>query len=187
MKHKFLLGLILVSSVAVADCHIRSSIKLVRSRVDVGPTDIQRLVTPDPKGNRCMVQYRVNINDQWRTAEGIGTGKTEKEACDRALDVSQGNLLLSIEPSSITARTDMVCSDLEEIRIRPVRIGEVIWESETDLHRVPEERKYFDYKATQCRLFTERNVKDKNFYTYQGVICKVNSTPNSKWRVVDKY
>jgi len=187
MKRTILLGLCLVSSVAYADCMIRTNIKLIRQPINSPATDIQRMVTPDASGQKCVLRYRVHIDDEWQTAEGIGYGKTEAEACGQAQDFRQGTLLAEVEPKRVSAKTDMVCSDVEEIHIRPVRIGEIVWESETDMHRHPQERKYFDYKQTQCRMFTERNVKDRNLYTYQGVVCRVNSKNDSKWRVVDKY
>lgn len=183
MKRALILGLCLASSVAYADCHIRSSVKLTRQNVEFGPTDIQKIVTP----GQCVAHYRVNVDDEWRTVEGVGRGATEAEACQQAVDITRGNLLSEVEPRRVTADTQMVCTDFEEIRIRPVRIGEVVWESETDVHRHVKERGYFDYKQTRCRMFTERNVKDRNLYTYQGVICRINSRPDSKWRVVDKY
>jgi hypothetical protein len=187
IKQVIVAGLCLASSIAVADCHIRSSVKLARQNVSFGPTDIQKLVSPDPKGSKCVLHYRVNINEEWRTAEGVGYGKTEDESCQQAMDVGRGNLLLEVEPSRVSADTQMICTDLEDIRIRPVRIGETIWESQVDIHSIPAERKYFQYKFTSCRMFVERNAKDRNLFTYQGVICKINSTPYSKWRVVDKY
>jgi hypothetical protein len=170
-----------------ADCYTRSNIRMTRSSIDAGPTDVQKLIVPDSNGSRCVARYRVHINDMWYSAEGSSVAKTESEACARALDVGIGTVLAEVEPNTISSDTQMVCSDLPDIRIRPVHIGEVIWESETDMHRHPQERKYFDYKQTKCRMFTERNAKDRNLYTYQGIICKVDSGPYSKWRVVDKY
>jgi hypothetical protein len=160
---------------------------LTRQAVSIPATDIQKLVSPDARGQKCVMRYRVNINDEWQTAEGVGYGKTEAEACTQAADIGQGYLLSEVEPSRVTADTQMVCSDMEDIRIRPVRIGETIWESEVDMHRHPNERKYFDYKQTKCRMFTERNAKDRNLFTYQGVICRISKSAGSKWRVVDKY
>ncbi|CAB4129240.1 hypothetical protein UFOVP112_338 [uncultured Caudovirales phage] len=187
MKKIIAVGLCLLSTTVLADCYIRSSVKLVRQNINFGPTDLQRLVVPDSQGQKCILRYRVNINDEWRTAEGIGVGKTEADACKQAMDIGRGSILLEVEVKRVTASTDMVCSDLPDIRIRPVRIGDIIWESEVDVHRHQNEQKYFDYKQTRCRMFTERNAKDRNFYTYQGIICKVDSSPNSKWQVVDKY
>ena len=172
---------------AKADCYVRSNIQLTRQAINAGPTDVQRLVVPDALGQKCVMRYRVHIGDVWYTAEGTATSKTEGDACRQALDIGNGRVLAEVEPSQVRADTQMVCSDLPDIRIRAVRIGEVIWESETDMHRHKQERGYFNYKQTRCRMFTERNAQDRNLYTYQGIICKVNSSPNSKWRVIDKY
>lgn len=187
MKLGIALVLCLASNLAIADCYVRSNIKLTRQTINAGPTDVQRLVTPIPKGQRCLMQYRVHIGDEWKTAEGTGEGATEGAACAQALDIGNGSVLAEIEPSQITAKTQMICSDLPDIRVRPVRIGEIVWESETDMHLHPEERKYFTYKSTRCRMFTERGAKDRNLSVYQGIICKMESGPNAKWRVVDKY
>ena len=187
MKHTLLVGLCLASSFADAECYIRSSIKLSTQPTNTQPTDIQKLVVPDAKGFKCAIRYRIHINDDWQTAEGIGYGRTEAAACVQALDLQQGAILEEVTPIRIKADTQMVCSDLIDIKVRPVRIGETIWDSEADMHRHPNERKPFNYKDTVCRLFTERNAKDRNLYTYQGVMCRTTSQPNSKWRVIDKY
>ena len=187
MKRLLIAGLCLVSTTVFADCYVRSSIKLTRQAINAGPTDVQKMVVPDTTGQKCVLRYRVHIGDEWHTAEGTGLGKTEAEACARAQDIGNGRVLAEVEPSQIRADTQMVCSDLPDIRIRAVRIGEVVWDSETDMHRHEQERKYFDYKQTRCRMFTERNAKDRNLYTYQGIICKADTNPNGKWRVIDKY
>jgi hypothetical protein len=187
VKRSIILALALISTTAFADCYTRSNIHLTRQAIDAGPVDIQKMTVPDSKGSKCVVRYRVHIGDDWHTAEGSGTGATEAEACTRAMDVGQGNVLAEIEPSMVRADMQMVCSDLTDIRVRPVRIGETIWESETDMHYHPQERKYFQYKRTKCRMFQERNPKDRNLITYQGIICQADSTQNPKWRVIDKY
>lgn len=170
-----------------ADCYVRSNIQLTRQTINAGPTDLQKLVVPDAQGQKCAVRYRVHIGDEWYTAEGTGVGRDEGSACASAMDISRGRVLAEVEPSMVRADTQMVCSDLPDIRIRPVRIGEIVWESETDMHRHEQERRYFNYKQTRCRMFTERNAKDRNLYTYQGIICKADTNPNGKWQVVDKY
>lgn len=170
-----------------ADCFIHSNIKMTRQNIIAGPTDVQRMVMPVNAGKQCTVNYRVYIGDRWRTAEGTATANTESEACVRAMDIGRGTVLAEVEPNKITAETNMVCSDVEPIRVHPVRIGDIVWESETDMSAHPEERKYFTYKFTQCRYFAERNAKDQNLLIYQGVICRIDTTPGSKWRVIDKY
>ena len=184
---KLLLLLGLASSLASAECYIRSETNLTKQAVSSVPVDIQRMITPERGGSRCVVRYRVLVRGEWATVEGIADGPTENSACASALDARRGYLLEEPEAGTVRADQAMVCSDLPDIRVHPVHVGEVIWESETDMHRHPDERKYFNYKDTQCRMFTERNARNGNFYTYQGIISRVNSKPNSKWVVVDKY
>jgi hypothetical protein len=188
MKRLALL-LCLISSSAVADCYMRSDIKLSRQAINASPTDIQRMVTPEPNGHKCVARYRVYVNNEWVTAEGTATAKTETEACARAQDLGRGYILAEVTPDRITTTNQMVCSDLPDIRVRPVNRGELIWESETDMHSHPRERAepYFQLKHATCRKFIERANKDQNLIVYQGIICQANTGANSKWIVLDKY
>ena len=115
-----------------ADCYVRSNVKLTRQAIVAGPTDVQKLVVPNAVGKKCVLRYRVYTN-QWQTAEGTGTGANEADACKTAMDVGNGRVLSEVEPSMVRADTQMVCSDLPDIRVRPVQVGETVWESETDL------------------------------------------------------
>ena len=187
MKRIFLITLCLVGSVASADCFVRSSIKLTIVQLNVKPTDYQRIVVPDRNGSKCVLRYRVHIKDDWQTVEGIATAKTAAEACIRAADIQKASLLEEVTPNKVSAETLMVCSDQPDIRVRVVRIGDTIWESETDFHAHPDETSYFNYKRTKCRMFVERGARDRNLYTHQGIICKMDTLPDSKWRVIDKY
>jgi hypothetical protein len=170
-----------------ADCYMRVATNLTQQAVNSQPVDVQRLVTPDARGQKCVMRYRIHIKDDWETAEGVGTGATEADACAQALDIRRGSLLAEATPTTVRADSQMVCSDLPDIRVHPVRIGDIVWESETDLHTIPAERKYFLYKRTQCRMFVERDVKNSNLWLYQGVMCRLNARGNSKWQVIDKY
>jgi hypothetical protein len=188
MKKVIILAICLASSSAIADCYMRSNINLSRQTVYGAPTDIQRAVAPDSGRQKCVMRYRIYINDAWQTAEGVGYGKTEDAACEQALNLSRGTVLQEVEPSSVRADNQMVCSDLPDIRVRPVRRGELIWESETDMHSHPQERgNYFNYKQAKCRKFIERVDKEQNLIIYQGIICQANTLAGSKWRVIDKY
>jgi hypothetical protein len=187
-----ILSAILVASLshcnqAHGECYMRVSTHLTQRIVNSQPTDIQKLVTPDIRGQKCVLQYRVHIGNDWQTAEGIGYGANEAEACSQALDVNRGSLLEEVTATSVQADNQMVCSDIPEIRVHPVRIGDIIWESETDIHTIPAERPYFWYKRSRCRMFVERSARDQNLVMYQGIICRQNSTGPSKWQVIDKY
>jgi hypothetical protein len=186
-KHVSVIALAFVSTLASADCFVRVSTNLTQKALDHGPVDYQQLVTPDARGFKCVMRYRVNIRDEWQTAEGEGVGKTEEEACAQAQDLKRGSLLKEVTSNQIRADSQMICSDIPEIRVRRVRTGERIWESEVDLHTVASQRRYFSFKNTQCRMFVERSGGGGNLFTHQGVICKETDQKNSKWLVVDKY
>ena len=186
MKQLLLISLCLASSVANAECYMRSTVKLTVSQITL-TVDPQHLVVPDARGKKCVVRYRVAYPDKWETVEGEAVAKTESDACAQAANVKNGYILEDVRPSKLTADNQMVCSDLPDIRVRPVQRGETVWESEVNLHNNPMERKYFYYKDTKCRMFVERDARDQNMYMYQGIICKKDSTPNSKWLVLDKY
>lgn len=187
MKKSLLILLGAISMAAQAECYMRSSIRLTQSMIEHTPTDVQRLVVPDRTGYKCITRYRVVIQQDWQTVEGTATGSTEGEACARAMDISRGSLLEEAVPDRVSSDSQMVCSDLPDIRVRRVRIGETIYESEVDVHTIPQERPYFNYKRVQCRMFVERDTSNRNLFTYQGIICRKDSSPNSKWLVVDKY
>jgi len=187
MKRLFIFALCATATAVSAECHMRTSIRVARQDIFGAPTDVQRIVTPDAQGDKCVLRYRLNIKGDWQTVEGEATAATEEVACTKALDVGQGWLLQDVAPKLVQADNQMVCSDAPEIQVHPVRIGDEIWESEVDVHSIPAERAYFQYKHTRCRFFVERDAKFQNLYIYQGVICRVNSTQHSKWRVIDRY
>jgi hypothetical protein len=187
MKRLLLVILATVSTLSYADCYMRMSTRLSRQVVDSQPVDWQRISTPDARGQKCVIRYRIQYQGKWETAEGVGYGANEGAACAQALDLSNGSLLKEVEPQRISADSQMICSDLLDITVHPVRIGDIIYQSEVDMHTIPSERKDFWYKRTQCRMFVEKDMKNTNLWLYQGVICRINTTPNSKWRVIDKY
>ena len=189
MKLAVLLILFTVGGTAEAACYQRASINITSQKINTAPTDIQRLVTPDARGYQCVARYRLHVGQAWVTVEGTAVARTEDEACKQALDIKRASALEDVPPARVGADQQLVCSDLPDIRVRPVRRGELIWESETDLHSHPLERAtpYFTLKQASCRKFIERVPKDQNLIIYQGIICQANTGTNSKWLVLDKY
>ena len=187
MKRLIALAVCLATGVVNAECYVRSASTISKSALQSAPTDFQKIAVPDAQGTKCIIQYRVYIDNKWATVEGEGTDRDEAVACARALDLKRAAVLE--EPTREQIKTDqmLVCTDLPEIRVRPVRVGEIIWESETDQHPFPRERGYFNLDNAQCRRFSERNTINGNLKTLYGVICRADSTSNSKWRVIDKY
>lgn len=189
MKPIVALILCLIGTTASAECYMRSSIVLSRQTITGSPTDIQRMVVPDVQGQKCVARYRVYLEDTWRTVEGTGVGATESQACEQAMQTKNGFILSDAEPTKVQGDSQIICSDMPDIRIRPVKRGETIWESETDLHSHPLERAnpYFKIKHAKCRKFIERVNKNQNLIIYQGIICQKDTSPMSKWVVIDKY
>lgn len=189
MKHAVILLVCLASAPALADCYQRSNIKITQQKINTPPTDIQTLVTPDARGQKCVARYRLHIGNAWTTVEGSAVAKNEQEACNLAVDVNRGVALEEVAPATVSADHQLVCSDLPDIRVRPVKKGELVWESETDLHSHILERRnpYFQLKGATCRKFIERTPKHQNLIIYQGIICRATTAPNSKWIVLDKY
>ena len=179
-----LLGLSLSS---LADCQIRSSITVADLTTDSRPTDARYLVTPDNiSGYECSVRYRIHYEGAWHDVEGTSHGETKTDACAHALDVNRGYILAGEKATHASAETQMVCSDRPELHVHPVAIGDNIWESETEF---PSKSGlvYFKYQGDLCRFFEERGVRHRTVAIYTGVICRNGDTPESKWRVVDKF
>ena len=176
-------------STARGECYMRSSTTIPKQLIQTQPVDIEQLVTPDESGRGyvCSARYRVQVKNSWQTLEGIGRAGTEERACALAVNVDRGYSLTEVKSETIKSDSQMVCSDLPDIQVHPVKIGDVIYQSEVDMHTIASERKDFWYKRTQCRMFVEKDMKNTNLWLYQGVICRIDTTPKSKWRVIDKY
>ena len=189
MKLAIALTMCLATSVAIADCYQRSSIKITQQKINGAPTDIQTMVTPDVSGQKCVARYRLHIGNAWTTVEGTAVAQTETEACGQALDVKRGVALEEVAPAKVGVDHQLVCSDLPDIRVRPVKPGELIWESEADLHSHPRERAepYFFWKQARCRKFIERTSQNQNLTIFIGIMCQATTAKNSKWLVLDKF
>lgn len=181
--------LTMMATTAVAECYQRAEINIGRQRINAVPTDIQTLVTPDRSGHKCVARYRLHIGDAWVTVEGSAVAGTETAACQQALDIKSASALEEVPVRSVRSDQQLVCSDLPDIRVRPVRRGELIRESEVDLHSHPLERAepYFVWKQARCRKFIERVSLDQNLMIYQGIICQATTANDSRWLVLDKY
>lgn len=186
MKY-LIIPLMFVATVAQAECLTRVKTNISRAAINSRPTDIQKMVIPEGSNQRCVMRYRIHIGTDWQTVEGEGVGRNAAEACVQAIRPEVGSILSDVEYDRVTAETQMVCSDFQDIHVRKVHAGERIWESEAEIHNNPAEQKYFVYKDTQCRYFIERGAKEQNMYLYQGIMCRETKEPTSKWLVVDKY
>lgn len=182
-----ILGMTLATSAsASAQCYVRQAMTSQQQAKIVRITDVQTLAVPvSATHHKCIVTFRAQVDDRWVTGEGEHTAPrtvTEKELCAGALDSGRVQILSRAESRDITVETSMVCDERPEIRVRNVRPGETVRDSEVRVH--PNFPKPFRYLGTQCRWFIEPTVRNQDFGQYQGIICQTNG---SEWRVVDKW
>jgi hypothetical protein len=177
----------ILQSHAEDSCKFVLDTQLTSLKVFGEPTDVQELVLQVDQETSCRTFYRIYLGDEWRSASGFATGRTREDACAKALSLGNGRLLSEIAPDTIKSTTETLCTDFEDIRLRPVQIGDRIWESNVDVSSKIKERPYFSYKGARCRKFSERIPVPQGLYLAQGVICRTGSTPNARWLVVDKY
>lgn len=177
MKYLFL-SMLMVSQMAVADCDVRSASTLTSNR-NVGPTlDLERTITK----NKCTVRFRLEIDGDLHEVEETKTGNmSDGELCRAAIENGRKNLLASLG-GLFRADAVTVCQTKPNIQ-RRIQIGDTILESEVGASVVT---KYFKYKGTLCRMFTERLSLDGRLKVYNGVICQVDNV-DTNWLVIDKW
>ena len=176
-----------MSTTAQAECYVRSATTNQTAMAITAVADIEPMVVPiSPTQNKCIVIFRAQINGKWITAEGERIGSrsmSEKELCAGAVDSGRVQILSRADGGRMTVEQNMVCNDLPEIKVRVVRRGEMVRESEVRPH--PHFPKPFAYRTAQCRWFIEPEVHPgRDLLQRQGIICQVNG---NEWQVVDKW
>ena len=177
---------IAISANAQADCYVRSAITNQTSISITNIADVQPLVVPiSATENKCIVNFRAQVNGQWITAEGENVGpKTQSEAilCKGAMDQGRTQILSRADGKSLSMEQNMVCTDQNIPKIKKVNIGDLIQESEVLPH--PNFTKRFAYHNVTCRWFAEPEVKSGDLLHRQGIICRIH---DNEWQVVDKW
>lgn len=185
-KIPLILTLVATTS-AYADCYVRSAMT-TQTRMSITATaDIEPLVVPISfTQNKCIVNFRAQINGRWITAEGEQVGpKTmpESELCAQAVDQGRMQILSRADGGNINMEQNMVCNDRPEIKVKTVQRGERIKESEVLPH--PNFPRPFQYRTSTCRWFIEPEVRPgRDLLQRQGIICQLHG---SEWQVVDKW
>lgn len=178
--------LAVVATTAQADCYVRSAMTN-QSRASISAiADVEPIVVPiSDTQNKCLVSFRAQVNNNWITAEGSSVGLkslSEDELCRNAIDSSKIQILSRVDGGNVNVETNMVCDDRPEIRVRNVKIGEVVRESEVRPH--PNFPKPFRYRTAQCRWFIEPEPRNSDLLQRQGIICQ---SFGNEWRVIDKW
>jgi len=174
-------------AVAQGECYVRSAVTNQTAIAIEAIADVDPFVIPiSPTQNKCIVNFRAQVNGRWITAEGERIGPRsmpEKELCDGAIDSGRIQILSRANGGRLTVEQNMVCTDQPEIKVRSVRRGELIHESEVRPH--PNFPRPFTYRTSQCRWFIEPEVHPgSDLLQRQGIICQVNG---NQWQVVDKW
>jgi hypothetical protein len=175
-----------IASTAQAECYIRSAMTAQTAMSITSIADIQPLVVPiSATQNKCIVNFRAQVNGQWITAEGENVGpKTQSEAllCQGAMDQGRTQILSRANGKTLSVEQNMVCTDQPVPKTRRVNTGDLVQESEVIPH--PNFPKRFVYHNATCRWFAEPEVRSGDLRHQQGIICRVSE---NEWQVVDKW
>ena len=175
------------STTLQAECYVRSAVTNQTAMSITDIADVDPFVVPiSPTQNKCIVMFRAQVNGTWITAEGEQVGPrsmSEQELCAGAVDSGRIQILSRADGRKITVEQNMVCTDRPEIKVRTVKRGEIVRESEVRPH--PNFPKPFGYRSATCRWFIEPEVHPgRDLLQRQGIICQVNG---NEWQVVDKW
>ena len=177
---------IAVSATAQAECYVRSAMTNQTAIQITNVADVQPWVVPiSPTQNKCIVNFRAQVNGEWITVEGENVGpKTVSEAllCKGAMDQGRTQILSRASGKTLSLEQNMVCTDQTLPKIRRVEIGDRLQESEVLPH--PNFPKRFVYHNATCRWFAEQDVRNGDLRHKQGIICRSHE---NEWQVVDKW
>lgn len=187
MRSKIPLILVAFATTVQADCFVRSAVTNQTKMSVVAIADVQPLFVPiSATQNKCFVTFRAQVNGEWITAESERVGPrsmSETDLCAGALDSGRIQILSRASGGNLAVEQNIVCTDQPEIKVRVVKRGELVRESEVRPH--PNFPKQFKYRTAQCRWFIEPEVSPgRDLLQRQGVICQVNG---NEWQVVDKW
>lgn len=187
MSRKIPLILLLVATSAYSECYMRSAVTNQTTMSITAVADVESLVVPiSATQNKCIATFRAQVNGDWITAEGERVGlKTisEQDLCAGAVDSGRIQMLSRANGGNMAIEQNMVCNDQLEIKVRTVKRGEMVRESEVRPH--PNFPRPFTYRTAQCRWFIEPEVHPgRDLLQRQGIICQVNG---NEWQVIDKW
>jgi hypothetical protein len=175
-----------VSATAQAECYVRSAMTNQTAVQISNVADVRPWVVPiSPTQNKCIVNFRAQVNGEWITVEGENIGpKTVSEAllCKGAMDQGRTQILSRASGKTLSLEQNMVCTDQTLPKIRRVEIGDRLQESEVLPH--PNFPKRFVYHNATCRWFAEQDIRNGDLRQKQGIICWSHE---NEWQVVDKW
>ena len=174
-------------TVSAQDCTLQQ--KTVTK--DIGSvTEIQNLsanVVPWGNGQKkCMVSLDGLAGGRWNRAYGeyIWDGNLPDEsACGAAVSLAKKNLLNTVNSSTITNESVVICKEEKNKAPINVRTGTIV-EDITKLRPHPVFRNMFYHSGQECRWFIESGWNGKDVFQMNGIACRLDP---SRWIVVDKF
>ena len=188
MSGKLPLIIFLLTSAGIlhAECFNRTAMTNQVTAKITGITDIKRTVVPMPENkNKCIVNFRAQINNEWMNVEGENIGSNTEsldQLCSGAMNTGRSQILNQIGGNKINVEQNMVCTDRPNPTIHKVEIGDHVLESELQPH--PNFPNQFKYRSANCRWFIETEGRIGDLIQRQGVACRIQDTD---WQVVDKW
>ena len=146
----------------------------------------QEIVVMPDQQRRCQVSFKARIGNQWHTAFGHYDWPGDRpatEACGIAAQRADSAVIERVGQTMASTEKVMVCRDSPDLATittaRPGTTGQ--------LHQFrphPDYPNAFWHNGTRCRWFLDSQFRNRDIYTYQGVICQIQS---NQWVVVDKF
>jgi len=188
MKKLALMAAVLVPVSVSAECYLRSTtINEMNSKVE-RTADVQKEIASIAGQKQCTVTFRVMIDGAWYTALGRArdhSASNETQLCTRAMDTGRARVLQDIKGSEMAMTQELVCTDQDIPKYRPVQVGQVIRESEVAPHWDPNMRQSFPYRGMECRWFMENVATGVGGLTHNmGIMCR---TRFNEWYVLEKW
>ena len=187
MKH-IVLAVALIPGLVLADTCILHDKSVTQTQVTIQERSaVRRDVVPTRDNQlRCMVNFRVRINNAWHNAHGeyIWSGdRPSSEACAIAADRAESDVRDRVGRANVTSQRTLICNDRPELRLlRQSSQGAVGNNGQFRPH--PNYPDRFYHNGAQCRWFIEPKFVGHDVRTFQGIVCE---TGPDEWVVVDKF
>ena len=126
----FVLLLAAFNSNAVAECYMQSSVVGQAKGSIEQVADIKHWTVPFTNNQRkCMVTFRGYAKHSWWNGVGehvFSSAVTEDSACKVALERGKAQMIETVFGQVVLSEGQMICSDLPEIKVKPVSVGDVV-------------------------------------------------------------
>jgi len=179
--------LTLLPALTLADCVLNDR-TVSRTTVAIAERSVIRPeVVPALNGGRkCMVTFRVRINNDWHSAFGEyewAGDRPREEACARAVKIAEDEVRERVGRVQTISEKTMICTDQPDLDVlKRTNPGTM-----APLHQFRPNPDYpgrFWHNGAQCQMFLEPNWTGRDIRTFRGVICQVQ---DNLWVVVDKF